>query len=135
MWTCIECGSRLDVHGLIQRWPLLADSVLSLPTPPSCRCDYCFSLFSRFCVILLAVEIVQMGYTSTDMGLAALRLGWGLLTLLIGTAILRRTRTWLRLRHIPGPRFAGVSELWLLRKTFGGRCHLDTAEACSKYGA
>jgi hypothetical protein len=84
--------------------------------------------------LLSSVEIAQMGYTSTNIYLAALRLGWGLLALLIGTAIVRRTRTWLRLRHIPGPRFAGVSELWLLRKTFGGRCHLDTAEACEKYG-
>jgi hypothetical protein len=77
------------------------------------------------------VEIAKMGSSSTDM---VLRLGWGLLVLLIGTAIVNRTRTWLRLRHIPGPRFAGISELWLLRKTFGGRCHLDTAEACTKYG-
>jgi hypothetical protein len=80
------------------------------------------------------VEVAQMGSTSTGM----VRLGplvWGLLAFLIGYAIVRRTRTWLRLRHIPGPPFAGISELWLLFKTLGGRCHLDTAEACTKYGA
>ncbi|KAE9363167.1 cytochrome P450 [Stipitochalara longipes BDJ] len=45
------------------------------------------------------------------------------------------SRTWLRLRHIPGPRFAGVAELWLLQSVRGGRCHMDTAEACKKYGS
>ena len=68
-------------------------------------------------------------------GYSALQLGYVLLALLLSTAIVQRTRTWLRLRHIPGPRFAGISELWLLQKTFGGRCHLDTAEACTKYGS
>jgi hypothetical protein len=41
---------------------------------------------------------------------------------------------WHRLRHIPGPSFAGLSKFWLLRKALGGRFHLDTAEACEKYG-
>jgi len=75
-----------------------------------------------------------MGFTSTGM-VPLGPLVWGLLAFLIGYAIVRRTRTWLRLRHIPGPPFAGISELWLLAKTLGGRCHLDTAEACTKYGA
>jgi hypothetical protein len=69
------------------------------------------------------------------MGSGPLVLGWGVFAILIGIAIVVRTRTWLRLRHIPGPPFAGFSELWLLQKTLGGRCHLDTAEACIKYGA
>lgn len=50
-------------------------------------------------------------------------------------AVAQRTRTWLRLRHIPGPFMAGVSEFWLLRHTLGGRIHMDTAEACETYGA
>src|SRR5450756_1678028 len=50
-------------------------------------------------------------------------------------AIAQRTQTWLRLRHIPGPFAAGVSELWLIRHTQGGRIHMDTAEACEKHGA
>ena len=75
-----------------------------------------------------------MGFTSTGM-VPLGPLVWGLLAFLIGYAIVRRTRTWLRLRHIPGPPFAHISELWLLAKTLGGRCRLDTAEACTKYGA
>jgi hypothetical protein len=50
-------------------------------------------------------------------------------------AIGQRTRTWLRLRHIPGPFTAGISEFWLIRHTQGGRIHMDTAEACETYGA
>lgn len=50
-------------------------------------------------------------------------------------AIALRTRTWLRLRHIPGPFAAGISELWLIKHTQGGRIHMDTAEACETYGA
>jgi hypothetical protein len=64
-----------------------------------------------------------------------LMLGVGLPALLIIIAILLRIRTWLRLRHIPGPPFAAFSELWLLQKTLAGRCHLHTAEACEKYGS
>ncbi len=51
------------------------------------------------------------------------------------SVVAQRTRTWFRLRHIPGPFTAGVSELWLIRHTQGGRIHMDTAEACEKYGA
>lgn len=69
------------------------------------------------------------------MGFGLLTPGWAFFAMLICVAVLLRTRTWLRLRHIPGPPFAGFSELWLLRKTLGGRCHLDTSEACKKYGA
>jgi hypothetical protein len=56
------------------------------------------------------------------------------LVLLIVIALTLRFRTWLRLRHIPGPPIAGITEFWLLRKTLGGRCHIDTLEACKKYG-
>jgi hypothetical protein len=60
--------------------------------------------------------------------------GWRFLATLIAVIIVVRVRSWLRLRHIPGPPFAAFSKLWLLRKTSGGRFHLDTAEACEKYG-
>jgi hypothetical protein len=53
---------------------------------------------------------------------------------LIVLALTLRTRTWLRLRHIPGPPIAGFTEFWLLRKTLGGRCHIHLLEACKKYG-
>ena len=67
-----------------------------------------------------------------DLGLFTLT--FGAVATLIVFGFIQRTHTWLRLRHVPGPAFAGVSELWLLKKTLGGRCHLDTAEACEKYG-
>jgi hypothetical protein len=63
--------------------------------------------------------------------------GWGftgLLVALITVTIVVNIRSWLRLRHIPGPPFAAFSKLWMLRKTSGGRFHLDLAEACEKYG-
>lgn len=49
----------------------------------------------------------------------------------IGIALTLRT---LRLRHIPGPPMAGMTEFWLLRKTLGGRCHRDLLDASKKYG-
>ncbi|KAE9377678.1 pisatin demethylase [Stipitochalara longipes BDJ] len=60
---------------------------------------------------------------------------WAVLVALGGYILISRLRTWLRLRHIPGPALAGFSKAWLLRKALGGRFHLDTAEACEKYGS
>ncbi|PMD31924.1 cytochrome P450 [Hyaloscypha variabilis F] len=59
---------------------------------------------------------------------------WVLLPVLVTYAVFSRVRTWLRLRHIPGPPLVGWSKAWLLRKSLGGQFHLDTAEACEKYG-
>jgi hypothetical protein len=59
---------------------------------------------------------------------------WALLPVLVTYAVLSRVRTWLRLRHIPGPPLVGWSKAWLLRKALGGCFHLDTAEVCEKYG-
>ncbi|KAK4069810.1 transcriptional regulator family: Fungal Specific TF [Purpureocillium lilacinum] len=42
-------------------------------------------------------------------------------------------RQYLRLRHIPGPPSAGISQWWLIRAVGGGRTHLDLYEACQKY--
>ena len=59
-------------------------------------------------------------------------------TRLVATAIIiavvQRTRSWLRLRHFPGPIFASFLEWWHLKHVLGGRMHLDTAEVCEKYG-
>lgn len=52
----------------------------------------------------------------------------------LAVAVAQRARTWFRLRHIPGPVSAAFSELWLIKKTRGGRVHMETAEACEKYG-
>lgn len=59
---------------------------------------------------------------------------YALLPVLVTYAVFSRVRTWLRLRHIPGPPLVGWSKAWLLRKALGGRFHLDTAEVCEKYG-
>lgn len=59
---------------------------------------------------------------------------WALLPILATYSVFSRVRTWLRLRHIPGPPFAAWSKVWLLSKALGGRFHLDTAEVCEKYG-
>lgn len=59
---------------------------------------------------------------------------WPLLAGIVGYVVVSKIRTWLRLRHVPGPSFAGLSKYWLLRKALGGRFHLDTAEVCEKYG-
>jgi hypothetical protein len=68
------------------------------------------------------------------MGSVSLNLAAGFLAILLTVAIVLRTQTYFRLRHIPGPPLAAISEFWLLRKTLGGRLHLDTAQACRKYG-
>ena len=59
---------------------------------------------------------------------------YALLPVLVTYAVFSRVRTWLRLRHIPGPPLVGWSKAWLLRKALGGRFHLDTADVCEKYG-
>jgi hypothetical protein len=60
---------------------------------------------------------------------------WVLLMLLVAYSVVYRVGRWMRLRHIPGPPLAGWSKVvWLLRKSLGDRFHLDTAEACEKYG-
>jgi hypothetical protein len=59
---------------------------------------------------------------------------WALLPVLVMYAVFSRVRTWLGLRHIPGPPLVGWSKAWLLRRALGGRFHLDTAEVCEKYG-
>lgn len=42
--------------------------------------------------------------------------------------------TYRRLRHIPGPRTAGISKWWMLRNTLGGNMHLALKEACETHG-
>lgn len=41
---------------------------------------------------------------------------------------------YLRLRHIPGPRIAGISKAWMALSARGGRMHLDLYEAIETYG-
>jgi hypothetical protein len=57
-----------------------------------------------------------------------------IVAILLGLVVSSWIRTYIRLRHIPGPPGVGFSKLWLLKKSFGGRFHLDTLELCEKYG-
>lgn len=42
--------------------------------------------------------------------------------------------SWYRLRAFRGPLLASFSNLWMVRKAWAGRFHLDLKEACEKYG-
>lgn len=54
--------------------------------------------------------------------------------LLFTAAILHRIYIWYRLSHVPGPKWASVSKLWLLRTLARGRVGMDYADVCEKYG-
>lgn len=57
------------------------------------------------------------------------------LVLVVATYLAYELYYFLRLRHVPGPRFASsVTKQWMLRKALGGRYHLDLKEAADKYG-
>lgn len=43
-------------------------------------------------------------------------------------------RSYRRLRHIPGPPWAGLSKLWVVLRVTGGRAHTDFLDVCDKYG-
>ena len=45
-----------------------------------------------------------------------------------------RCSAWYRLRHIPGPFWAGWGNLWLWRHQLGGRLCEDLEDVCNKYG-
>ncbi len=39
-----------------------------------------------------------------------------------------------RLRHIPGPKLAAISNLWWIRAAVSGTGHLALADVCDKHG-
>lgn len=53
---------------------------------------------------------------------------------LILFAIVNAVRSYRRLSHIPGPRIASISRLWLLKSLLGPRNHLNVFETNLKYG-
>lgn len=63
---------------------------------------------------------------------------WGSLVLIslciTGLYLVQSFRSWYRLRHFKGPRFAAFSRLWLARHVAGGTMHLDFQEVNEKYG-
>lgn len=54
--------------------------------------------------------------------------------LLLVYALTKYFISWYRLRHIPGPFWAGVTKFWQLKHTWNGTLYLESAEACFKYG-
>lgn len=50
------------------------------------------------------------------------------------TVFTRIVYTWSRLRHVPGPQSAGFLKWWLLKRTWNGTIHLETAEQLFKHG-
>ncbi|KIV88711.1 hypothetical protein PV10_08369 [Exophiala mesophila] len=54
--------------------------------------------------------------------------------LVLVTVSTRVVYNWSRLRHIPGPRSAGWSKWWLLKRTWNGTIHMETAEQIFKHG-
>jgi hypothetical protein len=69
---------------------------------------------------------------------ALARYSWAAAPLILGAATVYVTvqsiRSWASLRHVPGPRWAGVSKWWLLRNTMSGKMHLALKQVCDEYG-
>lgn len=56
----------------------------------------------------------------------------GILALLL--VVTSHVRSYLRLRHVPGPPGAALSKWWMLRNTVGGTMHIALKDACDRYG-
>ncbi|KAH9823309.1 cytochrome P450 [Melampsora americana] len=56
------------------------------------------------------------------------------LNLLIGIQILSYRLLWHELRNIPGPKFAALTQFWLLREAYLGRTRFTMKEVGEKYG-
>lgn len=57
------------------------------------------------------------------------------LVLVTATYLACELYSFLRLRHVPGPRFAfSITKQWMFRKALGDRYHLELKEAADKYG-
>ncbi|KAK4183031.1 putative cytochrome P450 E-class, group I [Podospora australis] len=54
--------------------------------------------------------------------------------LLLLSNLVHRIRTWTTLRHIPGPRLAGWSRTWLLKKMYEAKTQVTFQQAIEKYG-
>jgi len=93
-------------------------------------------LYSPICshdIGLCLLSPIVCAISSASLKMNTEPLSW-LVAILLGLLISSCIRTYLRLRHIPGPPGVGFSKLWLLKKSFGGRFHLDTLELCENYG-
>ncbi|OJD17754.1 hypothetical protein AJ78_02163 [Emergomyces pasteurianus Ep9510] len=48
--------------------------------------------------------------------------------------VVRRLHNWNRLRHIPGPRTCGWTDIWMLRRAWSGSLYEDLGELCQQHG-
>ncbi|KAI6784042.1 uncharacterized protein J7T54_004588 [Emericellopsis cladophorae] len=64
-----------------------------------------------------------------------MRGAWITLACLLGAYVaFSRFRAWRRLAHIPGPKIAGFTDLWLIYKTWRGSLFEDLGEVCKRHG-
>lgn len=54
--------------------------------------------------------------------------------LLVTVLLAERIRNRFRLRHIPGPFWAGWTDLWLIRRQLGGELNFKLYDVNKKYG-
>ncbi|EDN97121.1 hypothetical protein SS1G_02049 [Sclerotinia sclerotiorum 1980 UF-70] len=66
--------------------------------------------------------------------LAGIDLHWFIIISFTTGIIINRYIVWSRLRHIPGPRFASFSKVWMLRAALSGRIPEVLNDVCETYG-
>ncbi|KLJ09236.1 hypothetical protein EMPG_15344 [Blastomyces silverae] len=54
--------------------------------------------------------------------------------LAVAYLVVQRVQAWNRLRHIPGPRWCGWTNIWILRRAWGGSLYEDLGELCQQQG-
>ena len=65
--------------------------------------------------------------------LLSVAMPWLVLLLLVFAVY--QLRSWYRLRHIPGPFAASVSQLWMVKYALSGRFHERLRDVSEKYGS
>ncbi|KKZ65566.1 hypothetical protein EMCG_08591 [[Emmonsia] crescens] len=54
--------------------------------------------------------------------------------LTVAYLVVRRVHNWHRLRHIPGPRWCGWTDIWILRRAWSGSLYEDLGKLCQQHG-
>ncbi|EON66251.1 hypothetical protein W97_05644 [Coniosporium apollinis CBS 100218] len=88
---------------------------------------------SDFQTVGIAVNEPLLNIATTVAGLAPVLAIASVAFLIL--ALVNRIRAYRRLAHIPGPRLAGFSRLWMVRANISGRNHEYLAEVTAKYGS
>ncbi|EDN09223.1 predicted protein [Histoplasma mississippiense (nom. inval.)] len=55
-------------------------------------------------------------------------------SLAVAYLVVRRLQTWYRLRHIPGPRWCGWTDIWILWRAWTGSLYEDLGDLCQQHG-